>query len=84
MNYCHDRHTPIYKIKYKPTISGGISSEWTVCERCFGKPEFFGSINEIESIISVHNSQEIQFQIEHIAIMTKIITEKIKKTLGIK
>ena len=81
MNYCYDRHTPLYKIKYKPTSPRGISSEWSVCEKCFGKPEFFGSINEIESIISLEKSQEIKFQIEHISIMTKTITEKIKKAL---
>jgi len=81
LNYCYDRHTPVYKIKYKPTHSGGISSEWSVCEKCFGKPEFFGSINEIESIISLEKSQEIKFQIEHISIMTKTITKKIKQAL---
>jgi len=83
MNYCYDRHTPIYKIKYKPSKPGGMSSEWSVCENCFGKSEFFGSINEIESIISLQNSQEIKFKIEHISIMTQTITEKIRKTCRI-
>jgi len=81
MNYCYDRHIPIYKIKYKSSRPGGFSSEWSVCEQCFGKPEFFGSISEIESIISLEKSQEIKFQIEHISIMTKTITERIKKAL---
>jgi len=81
LNYCYDRHTPVYKIKYKPIRPGGTSSEWSVCEKCFGKPEFFGSINEIESIVSLEKSQEIKFQIEHISIMTKTITEKIKQAL---
>ena len=81
MNYCYDRHDAIYKIKYKPSTSGGLSQEWFVCEKCFGKPEFFGAINEIESIISLHSSQEIRFKIEHISIMTQTITEKLKKTL---
>lgn len=84
MNICYDRHTPMYKIKYKPSNFGGSSSEWAVCEKCFGKPEFFGSIDEIESIISLEKSQEIKFQIEHISIMTKVITEKIKKSLNVK
>ena len=83
MNYCYDRHTPIYKIKYKPSKHGGMSSEWSVCEKCFGKSEFFGLINEIESIISLQNSQEIKFKIEHISIMTQTITEKITKTCRI-
>ncbi len=81
MNYCYDRHIPVYKIKYKASRPGGSSSEWSVCEQCFGKPEFFGSISEIESIISLEKSQEIKFQIEHISIMTKTITDRIKKAL---
>ncbi|MFQ5475412.1 MAG: hypothetical protein ACE5DT_00085 [Nitrosopumilus sp.] len=81
MNYCYDRHTPIYKIKYKPNQPKGLSQEWLVCEKCFGKPEFFGSINEIESIVSLHSSQEIRFKIEHISVMTQTITEKLKKNL---
>ncbi len=47
MNTCYDVHDPKYKIKYKPSRSGGLPSVWLVCEKCFGKPEFFGSINEI-------------------------------------
>lgn len=81
MNYCYDRHTPTYKIKYKPTQPGGHYPEWFVCEKCFGKPEFFGSINEIDSIISLRNSQEIRFKIEHISIMTQTVTAKLKKIL---
>ncbi|MFQ5781765.1 MAG: hypothetical protein ACE5GR_01760 [Nitrosopumilus sp.] len=81
MNFCYDRHEPIYKIKYKPERRGGQSTEWHVCEQCFGKPEFFGSINEIESIVSLRNSQEITFEIEHISIMTQTVTAKIKKAL---
>ena len=83
MNYCNDRHEPVYKIKYKSTQLGGMPSEWSVCEYCFGKSEFFGSINEIESIIALRQSQEIRFHIEHIAIMTRTLTEKIKKALSI-
>ncbi len=83
MNTCYDKHTPKYKIKYKPSRSGSQSSIWLVCERCFGKPEFFGSINEIESIISLERSQEIKFQIEHISLMTEKIGEKIQKHLRV-
>ncbi len=81
MNICYDRHDPKYEIKYKPSRPGVFPSVWLVCEQCFGKPEFFGSINEIESIISLENSHEIKFKIEHISIMTKTITEKIKQAL---
>ena len=83
MNTCYDGHDPKYKIKYKPTRPGSLSSEWLVCEKCFGKPEFFGSVNEIESIISLENSHEIKFKIEHISIMTEKIGEKILKHLRI-
>ena len=83
MNTCYDSHTPKYKIKYKPSRSGSLSSIWLVCERCFGKPEFFGSINEIESIVSLENSQEIKFKIEHISLMTEKIGEKILKHLRV-
>jgi len=84
MNYCNDRHEPVYIIKYKSSQPGGIPSEWSVCEFCFGKSEFFGSINEIQSIISLRKSQEIRFKIEHISLMTKTITEKLKKMLGVR
>ncbi len=83
MNTCYEKHTPKYKIKYKPSRSGGLSSIWLVCENCFGKPEFFGSINEIESIVSLENSQEIKFKIEHISLMTEKIGEKILISLGV-
>ena len=81
MNTCYDGHTPIYKIKYNPNQPKGLSQEWLVCEKCFGKPEFFGSINEIESIVSLHSTQEIRLKIEHISIMTHTITAKLKKSL---
>ena len=83
MNACYDGHTPIYKIKYKPNQPRGFSQEWLVCEKCFGKPEFFGAINEIESIVSLNSSQEIRFKIEHMSIMTQTITEKLKKALKV-
>ena len=81
MNYCHNEHIPTHKIKYTPSYPGDISSELAICEKCFGKPEFFGAMNEIESIVSLRDSREIQFQIEHISIMTKTITKKFKKSL---
>ena len=83
MNTCYDRHTPKYKIKYKPSRPESLSSIWLVCEKCFGKHEFFGSINEIESIVSLENSQEIKFKIEHISIMTEKIGEKILQHLRV-
>jgi len=83
MNTCYDLHDPKYKIKYKPSRPGGLRSVLLVCEKCFGKPEFFGSINEIESIISLERSQEIKFKIEHISLMTEKIGEKILKRLRV-
>ncbi len=82
MNQCHDRHTPIYKIIYKPSKHGGPFSEWLVCEKCFGKPEFFGAANEIDSIIPLHSSQEIRLEIEHLSIMTRTVTKKLKNSLN--
>jgi len=45
----------MYKIKYKPRTLRGLMSEWLVCEKCFGKQEFFGGAEEIESINSLRN-----------------------------
>ena len=83
MNTCYDRHDPKYQIKYKSSRPRSLPSTWLVCEKCFGKPEFFGSINEIESIVSLENSQEIRFKIEYISLMTETIGEKILKHLNI-
>ena len=83
MNNCHDRHTPIYKIKYRPTSPGGISSEWLVCEPCLGKKEFFGSASEIEFIVSLRNHDEIRLNIDHLHALTSSVTKKLKKILSI-
>ena len=81
MNSCNDRHEPIYKIKYKPLTIGGNISQWLVCEKCFGRQEFFGASEEIESIISLKNCIEIGLEIEHLSIMTGTITKKLKNLL---
>jgi hypothetical protein len=81
MNFCNDRHEPIYKIKYKPLTIGGNVSEWLVCERCFGRQEFFGAAEEIESIVSLRNYFEIGLKIEHLSIMTGTVTKKLKNHL---
>jgi len=81
MNSCNDRHEPIYKIKYKPLTFGGNTSEWFVCERCFGKQEFFGAAEEIESITSLRNCVEIGLEIKHLSIMTGTVTKKLKNRL---
>ncbi len=81
MNSCNDRHDPIYKIKYKPLIFGGHVSEWLVCERCFGRQEFFGAAEEIESIVSLRDYIEIGLNIEHLSIMTGTVTKKLKNQL---
>lgn len=83
MNYCNDRHEPVYKIKYKPIRLGAIPSEWLVCENCFGKEEFFGAIDEIESIVSLRNFSEIRLNIDHLLIMTRTISKKLKKILSV-
>jgi hypothetical protein len=81
MNSCNNRHDPIYKIKYKPLTLGGNISEWLVCEKCFGRQEFFGSAEEIESIISLRDRIEIGLKIEHLPIMTGTVTKKLKNHL---
>lgn len=81
MNYCYDRHDPMYKIKYKPTLPNTIPSEWLVCENCFGKQEFFGAADEIESIISLRDSLKIELKIDQLSIMTRTVSKKLKKIL---
>jgi len=81
MNQCNERHNPTYKIKYKPTELGGITNEWLVCENCFGKKEFFGKAQEIESITSLHNYDEIRLEVDHLSIMTNTVTKKLKNIL---
>ena len=82
MNSCNDRHEPVYKIKYKPIQLGAVPSEWFVCEHCFGKEEFFGAVDEIESIVSLRNFSEIRLDIDHLLIMTRTISKKLKKMLS--
>jgi hypothetical protein len=81
MNSCNERHEPIYKIKYKPLTIGGNVSEWLVCEKCFGRKEFFGAAEEIESIASLRNYFEIGLKIKHLSIMTGTVTKKLKNQL---
>ena len=81
MNFCNDRHDPTYKIKYKPLNPSQPSPEWYVCEKCFGKPEFFGAVNEIEVITSLKNCLEVKLEIEHLSIMTNTVASKIYKKL---
>jgi len=81
MNSCDDRHKLIYKIKYKPLTLGGHASEWLVCERCFGKQEFFGAAEEIESIVSLRDCIEIRLEIDHLSTMTGTVTQKLKNHL---
>ena len=75
MNNCDDQHTPIYKITYKPTALDNVSDEWFVCEKCFGKEEFFGKSGEIESIISLRNSNKIRLELDDPSTVTEIISE---------
>ena len=80
MNNCDDEHSPIYKITYKPTTLNKIPNEWFVCEKCFGKEEFFGKSGEIESIISLRNSSKVRLKVDHSSPVTEIISET-QKTL---
>ncbi|MBC8516883.1 MAG: hypothetical protein H8D31_06570 [Nitrosopumilus sp.] len=80
MNNCDDEHSPMYKITYKPTTLSNISNEWFVCEKCFGKEEFFGKSSEIESITSLCNSSKVRVKLDHSSPVTEIISET-QKTL---
>ena len=75
MNNCDDQHSPMYKITYKPTSLSSVANEWLVCEKCFGKEEFFGKSGEIESIISLRNSSKIRLELDHPSHVTEIISE---------
>ena len=75
MNNCNDQHSPMYKIIYKPTALDSVSNEWLVCEKCFGKEEFFGKSGEIESITSLRNSSKIRLELEQSSLVTEIIPE---------
>ena len=75
MNICNDQHSPMYKITYKPTTLSSVSDEWLVCEKCFGKEEFFGKSGEIESITSLRNSNKIRLELDHPSTVTEIISE---------
>ncbi|MGY5148170.1 MAG: hypothetical protein ACW9W4_09260 [Candidatus Nitrosopumilus sp. bin_7KS] len=81
MNFCNDRHEPIYKIKYKPVTFDGNVIEWLVCEKCFGRQEFFGASEEIESIVSLRDCMDLGLKIDHLSIMTGTVTKKLKNCL---
>ena len=75
MNNCNDQHSPMYKITYKPTALSSVANEWLVCEKCFGKEEFFGKSGEIESITSLRNFSKIRLELEQSSPVTEIIPE---------
>jgi len=81
MNSCSKQHVPMYKIKYKITPDNKIPDDCLVCEKCFGKKEFFDTSYEIESIISLSDYIEIGLEIEHLDIMTGTVTKKLKNHL---
>ena len=81
MNLCRDGHKPLYKIKYKSDNSVIPSSDWFVCEQCFGKPDFFGSSDEIESIVPLDGYLNMIFEIDNLSKMTDTVTNKLQKTL---
>lgn len=81
MNICDSQHSPSYKIEYKPNSKNEQSLEWFVCENCFGKDAYFGSANEIESIVSLKKSYEIRLEIEYLSLMTSTVTSKLRKKL---
>ncbi|MCV0400765.1 MAG: hypothetical protein K5777_02100 [Nitrosopumilus sp.] len=79
VNLCNGRHTPVYKIKYKPLTLGGIQSQWFVCEKCFGRQEFFGQSEEIESIVHLKNHDNIMIDVNNLSAMTNTVTKKLRK-----
>jgi len=81
MNFCNDRHEPIYKIKYTPVTFVGNVSEWLVCDKCFGRQEFFDGSEDVESIVSLRNCMNPGLKIDHLSIMTGIVTTKLKNCL---
>lgn len=81
MNYCHDHHAPMYKITYNPTKFDGKISEWFVCDKCFGKQEFFGESKEIESIIPLGTLTGMRHNIDQLSLMTRTMTTKLKHVL---
>jgi hypothetical protein len=83
MNSCNGRHEPVFKIKYKPLTFGGNASEWLVCEKCFGRQEFFGAAEEIESIVSLRDCIKIGLEIKHLSVITGTVTKKLKNHLHV-
>ena len=79
MNYCDSQHTPMYKIKYTSTTFDDAIPDWIVCEKCFGKQEFFGRSEEIESIIPLRNSSAVTLEIDHLLSMTRTLAKKLEK-----
>ena len=79
MNSCSKQHVPMYKIKYKITPDNKIPDDCLVCEKCFGKKEFFDTSYEIESIISLRSYLKIPLEIDHLSIMTRALSKKLKK-----
>ncbi len=74
MNNCNEQHSLMYKITYKSTVLNSTTNEWLVCEKCFGKEEFFGKSGEIESITSLRNLSKIRLELDH-PTLTEIIPE---------
>jgi len=81
MNLCSENHNPTYLIKYISGQNSEIQNELLVCDQCFGKQEFFGIADEIESIVSLQNNFEAQLKIDHLDIMTRTVSRKLKTYL---
>ncbi len=81
MNFCHNGHKPLYKIKYKSDNLDIFFDEWFVCDQCFGKPDFFGASGEIESIIPIDSYLEMILEIDNLSKMTNAVTAKFQKIL---
>ena len=51
MNLCEDRHTPDFKVTYKPAKGCNYRPEWLVCGNCLENKRHFGSEEMIESVV---------------------------------
>ena len=71
----------MYKIKYESAALDDVVPEWIVCEKCFGRQEFFGRSEEIESITSLCSGSAVTLEIDHLYSMTRTLAKKLKKIL---
>lgn len=52
-NFCEERHTPKFKIKYKGSVEGSYHPTWLVCPNCLENKPCFGDRKNIVSMIEI-------------------------------